>query len=339
MHLCSNCFSDIEIKSHINSLSTENGDCIYCREKNVPILAIDEILDFFEELFALYKEDTSGITLIDNIDNDWKLFSNKPIATEIISEILTKTNFSAWSADTEICYIDEIEENISYWEKLKESLKWERRFLVEMENIKDLEWDNFFKDQITFTDTESFFRARIHSIEGEAKLLPIQMGCPEKEKVSSGRGNPQGIPYLYLSKLPLTTLYETKALLHDEVSVGEFKVLSGEELNIVDFTEKGGAFAGVGNLISHTKAIRLKELISKDLSKPIRRYDSNIEYIPTQFICEFIRYAIGADGILFKSSLHRDGLNLVLFEMDKVECIDVKKYSVTSYLIESEEIA
>lgn len=339
MFLCSNCFSDIEIKSHIISLSTENGDCIYCGEKDVSLLAVNELLDFFEELFSLYKEDTSGITLIDCIENDWNLFSRKSVGIEIISEILTKTSFSAWSADTEISYIAEIEENISYWERLKESLKWERRFLVEMENIKELEWDSFFKGQITFTDSERFFRARIHYVEGEAKLLPVKMGSPVKEKVNSGRGNPQGIPYLYLSKLPLTTLYETRALLHDEVSVGEFKVLTGKELNIVDFTEKGGAFAGVGNLISHTKAIRLKELISKDLSKPIRRYDSDIEYIPTQFICEFIRYAIGADGILFKSSLHHEGLNLVLFETDKVECIDVKKYSVTSFLIESEEIA
>ena len=338
MFLCSNCFSDFEIKSHINSLSTEKGECIYCGEKDVPILAVDELLDFFEELFSLYKEDASGITLIDNIENDWNLFSRKPVGIVIITKILTRTSFSAWSADTKISYISEIEENISYWEKLKESLKWERRFLVEIENIKDLEWDNFFKGQFTFTETERFFRARIHYNEGEVKLLPVQMGCPEKEKVNSGRGNPQGIPYLYLSTLPLTTLYETRALLHDEVSVGEFKVLSGKELNIVDFTEKGGAFAGVGNLVSHTKAIRLKELISKDLSKPIRRYDSDIEYIPTQFICEFIRYAIGADGILFNSSLHREGLNIVLFETDKVECIDVRKYSVTSFLIESEEI-
>lgn len=338
MFVCPNCFSDIEIKSYIDSLSSENGDCDICGAKAVPVLVIDELLDFFEELFALYKEDISGITLLKTIENEWNLFSSMPIATSIISQILPQTTFSAWNTNTELSYIEEIEESISYWFKLKESLKWERRFLVEMEKFKDLGWDGFFEDHITFTEVERFYRARIHNTEGATTLLPTEMGCPEKEMVSSGRGNPQGIPYLYLSKSPLTTLYETRALLHDEISVGEFKSLPGEVLKVVDFTERSGVFAGAGNLKNHTKALRLKELISKDLSKPIRRYDSDIEYIPTQFMCEFIRYVIGANGILFNSSIHDTGQNLVLFGTDKVECIGVKKYVVTKLLIESEEM-
>lgn len=338
MFVCANCFSDIEVKSHIDSLSSENGDCNYCGSKAVPILAINELLDFFEELFALYKEHTSGITLIDKIENDWSLFSSKPIATEIISVVLQETSFSAWNTNTHLSYIDEIEENISYWFKLKESLKWERRFLVEMENIKDLEWEKFFQEQVIFNETEKFFRARIHFNEGEPMLYPSQMGCPDKKLVNGGRANPLGIPYLYLSRSSLTTLYETRALLHDEVSIGKFGIQSGKKLNIVDFTEKGSAFSGVGDLLKHTKALRLKELISKDLSKPIRRYDSNIEYIPTQFICEFIRYVSKADGVLFRSSIHGNGQNLVLFGTDKVECIGVKKHVVTKFVIKSREI-
>ena len=338
MYICSNCFSDIEIKSYIDSLSTETGECNYCKTKSANLLTIDELLDFFEELFSIYKTDSSGITLVDKIENDWDLFSSNPVATEIISDLLPKTSFLTWNVNVLVNYINEIEENIIYWDKLKESLKWERRFLVELENIKDIEWDKFFSDQITFTDKEKFYRARIHSISGEPIFSPNQMGCPEKEKVSSGRANPQGISYLYLSKSLITTFYETKALFHDEISVGEFQVKSGKELNLVDFTEKGSAFTGVGNLKNHTKRIQLKKLISKDLSKPIRRYDSDIEYIPTQFICEFIRLIIGADGILFNSSLHRGGQNLVIFEQDLVECINVKKCIVTELEIYYEEI-
>lgn len=335
MHICANCFSDIELRSHIEASSTETGNCIYCGKEDVSVLLVDEVLDFFEELFALYEEDYAGVKLIDIIDNEWSLFSSTDVGEAVLSRILPDTSFSRWNFDTKVRYIDEIYENVSYWESLKESLKWQRRYLVEMENIKELEWDSFFKDQITFTDTDSFYRARIHYVDGAPTFPAAEMGCPEKEKVSNGRGNPQGIPYLYLSKSYLTTLYETRALLHDEVSVGEFRVLAGERLEIVDFTEKGGAFSGVGDLKNHTKAIILKGLISGDLSKPIRRYDSDIEYIPTQFICEFIRYVIGADGILFNSSIHNDGLNLVLFETGKVECIDVKKYSITSFLLEA----
>ena len=209
---------------------------------------------------------------------------------------------------------------------------------MELENIKDLGWDSFFKDQIEFTETDEFCRARIHTNEGEPKLPTHKMGRPDREKVNVGRGNPQGIPYLYLSMNPVTTLYETRALLHDEVSIGDFRVRKGELLNIVDFTEIGRAFRGIGNLINHTKAVRLKELIGDDLSKPIRRYDSDLEYVPTQFICEFIRYVIGADGILFNSSLHKGGKNVVLFDQAKVECTNVKKCLVTDLTIQYEEI-
>ncbi len=85
--------------------------------------------------------------------------------------------------------------------------------------------------------------------------------------------------------------------------------------------------------MAYTKKIQLKKVISKDLSKPIRRYDSDIEYIPTQYICEFIRLIIGVDGILFNSSLHSNGQNLVVFDQDKMECLDVKKYLVTELSI------
>ncbi len=56
-----------------------------------------------------------------------------------------------------------------------------------------------------------------------------------------------------------------------------------------------------------------KQKISIDLSKPMRRYDNEIEYIPTQFICEFIKVFTGASGIKFSSSLHPSGNNFVIF--------------------------
>lgn len=337
MFLCPNCFADIEIKSYVKSFSSETGICKYCGKETVKLLPVNEILDFFEELLSLYKEEATGDYIIKLINQEWKLFPNDTLATNILNDILPLTGFKSWKVTTKVKYIDEIEENISYWEQLKESLKWERRFLVKMENIKDLEWDNFFKDQIIFTETERFYRAKIHHREGLSTMSQKEMGCPAKELVSGGRGNPQGIPYLYLSKIPLTTFYETRVLLHDEVSIGEFKVKTGEKLKVVDFTEKGSAFAGFGNLKSHTKAIRLKELIGKDLSKPIRRYDSNIEYVPTQFICEFIRFVIGADGILFNSSLHPTGQNLLVFNHNKMECIKVTKKVVTELKIDYQD--
>lgn len=69
----------------------------------------------------------------------------------------------------------------------------------------------------------------------------------------------------------------------------------------------------------------------------MRRSDSELEYIPTQFICEFIRYITGAEGILFASSLYDKGKNFVLFSQEKVICESVELHRVTKVEIESKK--
>jgi thiamine transporter ThiT len=95
----------------------------------------------------------------------------------------------------------------------------------------------------------------------------------------------------------------------------------------------------MGDLENYCRRTLLKKRIGKDLSKPIRRYDSKIEYVPTQFICEFLRYVIGADGIIFNSSLNPEGQNVVLFDDQLVECIEVKQYAVSGMDISFEPLS
>ncbi len=116
----------------------------------------------------------------------------------------------------------------------------------------------------------------------------------------------------------------------DEVSIGTFKVKEGKEIILVDFNEDASVFSKVDKIVEYTKSMLLKKSISKDLSKPIRRYDSELEYIPTQFICEYIRYITDKKGIIFNSSLHNGGKNIVLFEQDKVERINVDLHCITN---------
>ena len=62
----------------------------------------------------LYKEDATGISLVGKIEDEWNLFSENTVATEILKDILPLTSFSAWTVNTTVKIIDEIEENISY---------------------------------------------------------------------------------------------------------------------------------------------------------------------------------------------------------------------------------
>ena len=330
MRICVNCFNDLELKQFIISNSNEKGQCDYCSEGIYSeLLEVGELLDFFAEFIGIFELDENGKPLVELIQSDWNLFSGKAECHDILSDILLAINSSIPHPQECVSYIPEINENISNWEKLKEDLKWEKRFLPNIDRLTgELGWNNFFEQKVKLSESELLFRARLH-YSGDQKIFEIKdMGCPEKVKAPAGRANPQGIPYLYLSKNIETTLYEIRATFLDEVSVGTFIVKEGSEIILVDFTELASAFSHEGKILKYTKSMLLKKLISFDLSKPIRRYDSELDYIPTQFICEFIRHIIDADGILFDSSLHKGGKNIVLFEQEKVQCISVEMHRI-----------
>ena len=165
-----------------------------------------------------------------------------------------------------------------------------------------------------------------------------EMFCPPAKIAMGGRANPPGIPYLYLSDDPDTVLYEVRAAYLDELSFGVFKLkdLIGAT-KIVDFTENTSLFQP-GKVNETIKSRLLREIISTDLSKPMRRYDSELEYVPTQFICEYIKIFTGANGIRFKSSVHPKGNNLVIFDQTMMECIEVKLKKITRLNLQSTDV-
>lgn len=338
MKVCEHCFNDEELKWFIISHSVEKGKCDYCSNGiNSELLEVGELVEFFTQFIKIFKKDNNGLSLVELIQNDWNLFSRTSECHNILSDILF--NFPIGNPEESVSYIDEIIECTSYWETLKEDIKWKKRFLPDTRKlIYDLGWDSLFIKTVKLSKSEQLFRARLHYSGGQKEFKVTDMGCPNKNRATAGRANPQGIPYLYLSMSVETTLYEIRATFLDEVSVGTFKIKDDSEITLVDFTETFKALSNADEIIEYTKSIFLRKLISADLSIPLRRYDSELEYIPTQFICEFIREYTGADGILFNSSLHHGGKNIVLFDQMNVECVSVNKYQVTKIDIESSKI-
>lgn len=86
------------------------------------------------------------------------------------------------------------------------------------------------------------------------------------------------------------------------------------------------------NLVNAISKFKLIQRISSDLSKPLRRYDTELEYVPTQLICEYCKLN-GIDGIRFESSLHEGGQNVVLFDTNDADCIDVAVKEIQSVTI------
>jgi hypothetical protein len=329
MEVCSACFTDDEIKKFIHAFSTRKAYCRYCGKKDVPVIDISEVLDFFEELIALYTPDKNGIPILEMINRDWEIFSLIG-GKDLLNKLLEMLKSEIKTSQTKVNYIPDLKYNIHLWDKLKRELKWERRYFPNISFMENAGWDAFFSELVEYSDQKTFYRARIHQSDNMSPYKKQEMGVPDNLKVKPGRANPQGIPYLYLSDSELTTLYETRALFKDELSIGKFKVKKGITLKLFDFTCRPSAFVANGFLNSFAKGILLKNKISEDLSKPIRRYDSTIDYVPTQFICEYLNYKIGADGLIFDSSLHSEGQNVVIFNPDKLECVEVNKRIVTA---------
>jgi len=326
------CFNDEELKHFIDASYSEESVCKYCNnEEYVKLVDIEELKDFFSECLSLFVPSDDGRPIIDFLQSDWDLLvsSDDVDSNRLLSDIISVVKSDIKAPYTTVDYNEDVKLNVNHWEVLKENIKWKRRYIINANELsEEYAWDTFFERIFELPENSRMYRARIHENSSIMSISNKEMKSPPRELCSDGRANPRGIPYLYLCKEKETTFYETRALYLDELSVGVFKVVDRETINLVDFTETPSLYSGIGNMEEYVKSILLKREISTDLSKPLRRYDSVLEYIPTQFICEYIRVNNGADGIIFNSSLHLGGKNMVLFNPDKVECVEVKKFCI-----------
>ncbi len=340
-NVCTQCFSDRELIAFINSQAII-GDCDFCGIVNGHCISVDELFDFFTELLSHFKPDRTGTgtALKTLIQGNWSLFSTLGNAYAILNYFINTAGSTFASADELVNFSDDILENVGYWDMLKHQLATKNRYITDVGYLTgDLGWDGFFSSQIQIPHGLPLYRARLHHSSGQLAYAVHEMFCPPAVYSTAGRANPSGIPYLYLSDNTDTVLYEVRAAYLDEISIGMFEVKPAitSPVIISDFTESPTIFhpSRIGDKI---KATLLKQKISADLSKPMRRYDSELDYIPTQFICEFIKIYTGVHGIKFRSSLHATGNNFVIFDQDLLTCIQVNRVRVHRVVIANQII-
>jgi hypothetical protein len=342
MKVCTSCFSDKELKGFILT-SSEIGDCKICHSTSQNLLDLSELYDFFQELIDNFQLVETGLSLSSKIQSDWSFFSSNEVAIKILNYVIPKIHTEITSPDEFVEYSKDIIANFGHWETLKDELKWKNRFVIDVHRLGkgEFNWDDFLRDiNILFnlTNDSKLYRARIHSKSGLPVYEAKNMGCPPKELATGGRANPAGIPFLYLSEDENTVLYEVRASYLDEISIGTFQLKEDiQSVDIIDFTKDSPLFQPE-YVKSTIQGKLLRDKISKDLSKPKRRYDSELEYIPTQFICEYIKIFTSAKGIRFRSSLHKEGNNIVFFESELMECKSVKKVKIRNINLNSIDV-
>jgi len=333
-NVCKNCFSDRELVGFINTQATK-GNCDFCGSEDVESLKVEELYDFFKELLDNFRITADGDSLKSKIQGNWSLFSSLENAYNILNYVIDNIKTDIPNADAKVDFSIAILDNINYWDTLKSQLIWENRYFTDVNYLTDeLGWDGYFHSQIELNKDVELFRARLHHSSGENPFTNSEMFCPPRQKATAGRANPMGIPFLYLSDNKETILYEIRASYLDEISIGTF-VLKDEitsPIIISDFTENVTLFYP-SRVSERIKSTLLKQKISADLSKPMRRYDSELDYIPTQFICEFIKIYTGVQGIKFRSSLHTTGNNVVMFNQKLMNCTSTEKVKINKVKI------
>lgn len=298
---------------------------------------IQTVEDFLYALLSLYEMAPDGKSLSEALISDWQVFANKASLDYVLEQM-----GNPFRSSDKVRYIEEYQNYLQAWEKVKEDVKTSTRFFCHLGSIADVLNDyDISNDSLLLFKNDKFFRARVHHRE-EPAFPKTEMGCPEKpEQATPGRANPRGIRYLYLCGDDQTPFYEVRPYYLDRVDIGEF-IIQENSLKIVDFTEKVNLFKvfyddGEDVFKQKVKRRVLFDAFSSDLSKPLRSFDSELEYIPTQYICEYFK-DIGADGIMFKSSVRTEGKNLVLFHPEKAECVEVRPYEVNRIAIDRVDV-
>ena len=181
----------------------------------------------------------------------------------------------------------------------------------------------------------ALYRARV--IDSDVVPDAREMGAPPANKATAGRANPVGIPHLYLSFAPETCIYETRVANHTRVAVGTFhasrdlSVLNLADVDPPDFFDIDiDEPDSVSEQVRRVSFHRYLVALGNELRKPVRASDQPTDYIPTQYLCELAK-SLGLDGVLYSSSLHPEGRNLVLFNVQAATCdSDVKVVEITS---------
>ncbi|KIL34548.1 hypothetical protein SD71_18915 [Cohnella kolymensis] len=358
MKCCINCFNDTEIKLRITGLN-RLGNCNICESVNVFIYDTEidfDLVDDFVALLDTYRPESVLPTgfpsdqlnfLRNELLENWDIFNLSSDKIDILIKSICRTKYTEEPElfEQKVGIIEKCDKEylLNYsilgefsWEDFAKAIKTENRFHSKHLNITLLfDYLDYLKK--AYKKDTIFYRARISDKNG---FPNEKMGAPPKGVASAGRVNPEGVSYLYLGNDRTTTLNEVRAGLHDFVTIATFKL--SEDINVVDLTriDKISAFSGL-DFTQH--AINKPNLVkmNNDISKPLRRQDSHLDYLPTQYISEYIKTIKFKDGtvccgIEYKSTMNKGGYNLAIFDSSLFECIDVEVYDVQelSYVVD-----
>ena len=363
---CTDCFSEPEIKEFIESDGII-GDCDYCSSKNVYVCPVLDVGGFIMEGIERHYEDAAnqvsyvsseGEYLLPTKEVDDILLWDEGIfgdsledPTSLLEDLVSNDGTAYVRRDPYGPPSGEPEE-IWYWEKFCETVKTKQRFLF-LSSKDEEQHDYRLPSNFLFRLAHHFMPTLIHVLTPETRIYRARINSenkklwhedltsPPQDRSRNTRMSPAGISCFYGGMTPEVCIHEVRPSVADDIVVADFEII--KELFVLDLTIKGQAHMSIFNPeYSFTEEEYFKpflEHFARDIAKAIRKSNSEIEYVPTQVFCEFIRSInfkkswwwpdINGNqsegfvhGIIFNSSIMKNGKNLALFKGPEISTAD-----------------
>ena len=363
---CINCFSEPEI---INFIELEEviGNCHYCNSKNVNVCNVDDVGRFVLEGFKRHYEDAANQVGFCSSEGGYLLSTQEDIADILIREqsIFGDELGNPYPLLEELVTLDGTPyvrkdpygppsgdpEEIRHWENFCNTVKTKQRFSIFLASHRN--YGNNQPGDFLSQLANNFIPTLINIIEPRTKLFRARINNEDKKwshkdltspppKVSkSNRMSPSGFSFFYGGLGPEVCIHEVGPRVGESVVVAEFESI--KPLIILDLSVEVESRRSIFDdeyLFDYEEYFKpfLVHFIN-DISRPIKKSDSEIEYVPTQVFTEFIKTVnfkdqyyrpdssgnhsdVFIDGILFKSSIMKNGINLVLFKGPEISLVN-----------------
>jgi hypothetical protein len=337
---CANCFNDIGLeKQVIPTFSKRAGTCSFCKNKNTIVVDPADLKDSFEQLMEIYDESEKGKPLIECLKNDWGMFTRQNMeyykSCELMAVILDDNEIDKKRfIPSKLCHSD----SLDLWKKFKQEIRTTNRFFPTNKLNEDLLSSLLPQLTINLNEiTKEWFRARIQ--RGKNKFSRNEMGAPPPELASQGRANPTGIPYLYIASDLNTAISEIRPHTGNQICVAKISIL--DSLDVIDLRDPRSTISPFDvnedkDLASLRGDIEFLVDLGEDLKRPVLPHAADLDYLPSQYLCEFIKNQ-KYHGVLYKSSVG-DGVNLALFDpnLGKIGKIEQRLVSKVQIQLENE---
>lgn len=336
MYCCPKCFSDDFLQKHIIANKIKVAKCSFCNTENISLIKPKRLFDLFESFLEMYIEDKKGMPLDELIQSDWDVFSIEDISKRKKLVIALSGNDNLLNVTYKPVYSKE-KQNVEQWEIFREELKHKNRFFPNnAPTIEILEPFGKYIGMRIKRGVQDFYRARINSLGEPIDIL--EMGKPHKKKVSNGRANPIGIPYLYVASTIDTAIAEIRGHKGEIVTIAKFEM--NNDLELADLRNPKSTISPFeleeDELELIYKNLPFLELLGKELSKPVIPREANLEYLPSQYLSELLKH-IGFHGIIYRSSVST-GDNYVIFDDKRLKAVKGCQYEITDILTKSKKL-